>query len=314
MRQSLIMAATAAFVLFGSVPAFADSFEDHMNDGVKYFKDGNYIKAIESFSAAQRIKNIPDIPYNIARSYQKLGDCDNALKYFREYALVDAEKAEKVKPYIEELTSQCGTKTGSIQMRCIPDNAFVYIDSNELVQCNGIYELGVGSHSLKFMADGYVDENRTVEIVQDSRKTVVVDMVAQSGNRASDMMASSNAGTNGDTAAAGESGEGAPLTPLFWGGVGTAGGGLLFSVIGVSMVATSHRVITYNKKTFYERSTPKLVGGGVMAGIGLAALTAGVTVLVVERIKVKNGTNSVAVVPSIAVTPDAASAGVAITF
>lgn len=325
-KHSLLIAAAASLFFLGSLPAYADSgsFEAYMNDGVRYFKNGNYIKAIESFTHAQEIKNIPDIPYNIARSYQMLGDCSNALKYFREYALVDAEKASKVKGYIEELNAQCGTKVGSLQMRCIPDDTVVYIDNNGAVQCNGIYELEVGEHSLRFVSNGYVEENRRIDIEENSRKSVVIDMVSNAGVSASDSLGTHESGRTNESSksetVSNVSGESvstvndAPLTKLFWSGIGTSGGGLLFSIIGVSMVATSHREITYNKKTFYERSTSKLVGGGVMAGIGLAALTAGVTILVIDRIKAKNGSYSTNVVPSISVTPDSASAGVAFTF
>ncbi|MBO5753607.1 MAG: tetratricopeptide repeat protein, partial [Proteobacteria bacterium] len=145
------------------------SFESLMTKGLEYYKKGsqdpqNYAQAIEYFSAAKKQNPLPDVVYNIARSYHLMGDCENALESYREFAMTSAANANKVKDYISSLSSQCGVKMGSLILKCEPANAVVSIDNAANVACNGTHSLTAGDHSLLITAEGYEPETRKISV------------------------------------------------------------------------------------------------------------------------------------------------------
>lgn len=315
----LALALTCAFAM----PAVAEEdFNSLMTEGVSFFKAGNYVKAIESFQKAQKLDNIPDISYNIARSYQLLGDCDLALKYYREYALTSTENAASVQEHIKTLSEQCGTKTGSLVLKCTPANAMVTIDFDSPVPCNSTYEIKTGEHQLRFTATNYNQETRVIDITENQSRNVVIEL------KPNPNAPKQNASSQNAQAPADEQYDNMPrpfgppphepISKLFWAGIGTSGGGLVFSIAGIAMLATSHREISHNGTSgYYERSTPKLAGGAVMAGIGITAMTAGVILLVVDKFLYRPAPpppEEFSFSPSISITPDAASASLTMTF
>ncbi|HEU0034614.1 MAG TPA: tetratricopeptide repeat protein [Kofleriaceae bacterium] len=75
-----------AFASPGS--AFADARSDaraHYQQGVKLYNGGNYREAIKEFSAAQQIAPADLNNYNLALCYDKLGDPEPAIQYYRAY-------------------------------------------------------------------------------------------------------------------------------------------------------------------------------------------------------------------------------------
>lgn len=77
-----------AFVLVGQTHAFADDRTDartHYQAGVKYYNGGDYRSAIREFSAAQQLLPADLNNYNLALCYDKLGDPDPAVQYYRAY-------------------------------------------------------------------------------------------------------------------------------------------------------------------------------------------------------------------------------------
>ncbi len=63
--------------------------EELSQKGVKAYKDGKFEKAIEYFEQAHAIQAVPNLLYNIARCYEKIGDDDKALEYYDKF-IVDA--------------------------------------------------------------------------------------------------------------------------------------------------------------------------------------------------------------------------------
>jgi len=77
-----------AFVLVGRTPAFADDRTEartHYQAGVKYYNGGDYRSAIREFSAAQQLLPADLNNYNLALCYDKLGDPEPAVQYYRAY-------------------------------------------------------------------------------------------------------------------------------------------------------------------------------------------------------------------------------------
>jgi len=77
-----------AFVLVGRTHAVADDRTEartHYQAGVKYYNGGDYRSAIREFSAAQQLLPADLNNYNLALCYDKLGDPEPAVQYYRAY-------------------------------------------------------------------------------------------------------------------------------------------------------------------------------------------------------------------------------------
>lgn len=107
MRRLVLAAALLALPL----SAHADPKDDarrHFAAGMQAAKSGDYEGALDRFLAAQAAYPHPVTLYNIARSYQDLGDLENALINYRLVRAADPSKAADVDPIIAVLAAQLG--------------------------------------------------------------------------------------------------------------------------------------------------------------------------------------------------------------
>lgn len=313
------------------------SFESLMTKGLEYYKKGsqnsqNYAQAIEYFSAAKKQNPLPDVVYNIARSYHLMGDCENALESYREFAMTSAANANKVKDYISSLSSQCGVKMGSLNLKCEPANAVVSIDNAANVACNGTHSLKAGDHSLLITAEGYEPETRKISVSSNNipanvsvtmRAFVVNDPEANStGEVATTEDGMSESSSRVITENADERGGTYKPGGMFWGGVGTAGAGILMMIGGGIAIGNSHRYVEYvsngGNYSFYERNSRLLKGGSAILGIGAAASLIGVSLIIVDVLLNNNSDDednqAVRFTPAISFDAESASAGFTMTF
>ncbi|MBA3464729.1 MAG: hypothetical protein H0T46_32650 [Deltaproteobacteria bacterium] len=86
--RMLFIALALAFVGASGSPAFADTRSEartHYQAGVKFYAGGDYRSAIREFSAAQQLMPADLNNYNLALCYDKLGDAEPAMQYYRAY-------------------------------------------------------------------------------------------------------------------------------------------------------------------------------------------------------------------------------------
>jgi hypothetical protein len=86
--RMLFIALALAFVGASASPAFADDRSEartHYQAGVKFYAGGDYRSAIREFSAAQQLAPADLNNYNLALCYDKLGDAEPAVQYYRAY-------------------------------------------------------------------------------------------------------------------------------------------------------------------------------------------------------------------------------------
>ena len=155
------------FVLLTTATASADDFEKIVAEGFKHYNDGDFDGAIEKFFEAKFIKDEPELIYNIARSYDKKGECISAQKHYEQFlARGDApeETMEKARGHLERL-GVCSTE-GTLSLACAPAESTVTIDGNPLGPC-AQYQLEQGTHVLIVQAEGYKPINREVVINPD---------------------------------------------------------------------------------------------------------------------------------------------------
>jgi len=95
--------------------AYADSRTDartHYQTGVKLYNGGDYKGAIREFSAAQQLMPADLNNYNLALCYDKLGDPDPAIQYYR--AFLDKQPGSDKKAEIEASISRLEAAAKSV--------------------------------------------------------------------------------------------------------------------------------------------------------------------------------------------------------
>ncbi len=93
-----LRAATGAvafvFLMFVCVPTTAwaqvsasdqEAAKAHFLAGSSYYESANYSDAVKEFNEAYRLSKRPDLLYNIALGYERLGDFDNAISTLKRY-------------------------------------------------------------------------------------------------------------------------------------------------------------------------------------------------------------------------------------
>ena len=66
-------------------PMIAREARTHYQAGVKVYSSADYRSAIQEFSAAQQLVPADLNNYNLALCYDKLGDAEPAIQYYRAY-------------------------------------------------------------------------------------------------------------------------------------------------------------------------------------------------------------------------------------
>ncbi|MFW5966026.1 MAG: tetratricopeptide repeat protein [Persicimonas sp.] len=119
MRQLLLASIVIVVSLTGLAgAAFADEGEDLSAEeraekvealaaeGAEAYKAENYDEAIGLFEEAYEVEPVPNLLYNIAKSYEKKEEYDRAVEYYREFAIspdVDADARATAIERIESL-------------------------------------------------------------------------------------------------------------------------------------------------------------------------------------------------------------------
>jgi tetratricopeptide (TPR) repeat protein len=77
----------------------------HFEAGARYYQEGKYAEAIAEFEEIRKIKDTPNLDYNIARANDRLGNTDAALVAYRRYltAASEARDAAEIRARIEVL-------------------------------------------------------------------------------------------------------------------------------------------------------------------------------------------------------------------
>src|SRR5207249_7315411 len=105
-----------AFGVAGATRAWADDpraqERTHYPPGVKLYGAGNYKDAIGEFSTAQQVMPADLNNYNLALCYDKLGDAEPAIQYYKEYLnkVPNADKRSEIEASIARLEAAVKSK------------------------------------------------------------------------------------------------------------------------------------------------------------------------------------------------------------
>lgn len=336
----------AALMLPAPILAQSDEFSQLMTEGIRLYREASsdpskYERAIEAFLKAKQIDPIPDITYNIARSYHMLGNCPSALSNYREYevAVKKVGGGKDVTEYINVLALQCGQEMGTITLRCTPVDSTVSIDNERPVACTGTHRVKSGERRLVFVAPDQSSSSRMVTVSTNSNIDLDIRLNDPNLRQPSYPRYPTPAQTLPPVASQTRPDievvkNGTPIAApvralgdrkLFWAGIGTTSGGAVFSILGGVLIGVADKkfdgwcVKDNNGKeicpSIYERNTATYNAGIAFTTIGAVAAAAGITMLIIDAVWDNDARKSVAyITPSASFGEDSASFGLSLTF
>ncbi|MEQ8458334.1 MAG: hypothetical protein RLO52_26790 [Sandaracinaceae bacterium] len=87
-------------------PAQVEQARELFVQGSQHYQAGRLDQALESFLAAWRAVPSPELAYNVARTYERMGEAQRGIEFYRHYlrrAAPDAAEREEVEGRIREL-------------------------------------------------------------------------------------------------------------------------------------------------------------------------------------------------------------------
>ena len=135
MRKIIII---ILFLIFSTVPAFTQEVSNEArleyNEGIDYYKLGQYDKALAAFRRAVSISpDYIDAYYNLGSILEYLKQYDQALNAFKQIILRDPEDYESIYK-AAVLASQIGDNASAIEyLKLIPKNSSVEPQARQLI-------------------------------------------------------------------------------------------------------------------------------------------------------------------------------------
>lgn len=140
-------------------------------EGDKLFQQELYAAAIENFKKAQALVPHPNILYNIARAYEKLGDAVNCVKGYDEYVglykTLNSGKEPSDIVDVRASVAKCRLlMRPEITVGSDPEGAKVYLDDKTKLLGQTTYKttLDPGKYKLFLVLDGYVPFEESIEV------------------------------------------------------------------------------------------------------------------------------------------------------
>ncbi len=157
-------------------PSSADSYKQHMSNGVKLFNDSNFGAAIAEFEAAYAERPRASPLLNLALCQKSLFQYPKAIAAL-ERALehhgdtMEAEDRTAAATAIRDMR----TLLGYITVEVTPPNALIFVDDEALPPGakDKPLPLGPGKHRLSVRAEGYETAEETVSITSADRDRIV---------------------------------------------------------------------------------------------------------------------------------------------
>ncbi len=163
-RAGLSLVVIWAAVSFQGARLWANTFESVVAEAIKLYVEENYDAAIEKFLAARLIKDDPELVYNIARAYEKKGDCLNARRHyllFLDHARAASQSRTKAEGFLREL-GDCHSES-EVRFVCEPAHAELVIDGAESIPC-GTLSLPPGTYDILISAPGHLSRQVALEV------------------------------------------------------------------------------------------------------------------------------------------------------
>jgi tetratricopeptide (TPR) repeat protein len=166
MRQALVFSFVALLMLPSHVAAQPENLaKNHYLAGKSYYQQGRYTEAIREFEEAHRLSNRPELLYNIAQAYEKLGNLEQAVKFLEQYLEApDLSNRVAAEEHLKNLKARL--KVTGIQITCNELDAIVLLDGDEIgrTPLRGNLLVKPGFHDVKVTKKGYISYSAFVTV------------------------------------------------------------------------------------------------------------------------------------------------------
>jgi hypothetical protein len=164
---SLVTLALAMAILF--VAPFArgaegdNSAKTLFENGARAYQEGRYEDAVDLFLKAYALDPQPELLYNTAQAYERLGDVRNALRCYRDYlrqgpSAQDRSFVETRVSNLERRLREQGVQ--QVSVFTTPAGATVVLDGTEVGKTPWTGEAPSGRHTVVLKLAGYVEEKK----------------------------------------------------------------------------------------------------------------------------------------------------------
>lgn len=135
----------------------------HFRTGATYFAQGEYERALVEFKAAERFTPRPELDFNIARTYERMGDAAHAVQYYRKYLELRPDASDRAET--EEALTRLSRRVCSLKVTSGPDVA-VRLDGEPVqLPADGVLAVTAGPHVLSATRAGFLPREVPVRAV-----------------------------------------------------------------------------------------------------------------------------------------------------
>ncbi len=183
-RLLCITFAATFFLFLGNLSAQEKTFGELVGEAKTAYDGGEYSKAVDLLLAANRLQPNSRLLLNVARSYDKAGDCKNSLGYYGAFQRSDAEQSLKDTAQAEADAIQCDTfdetASGRTLFKSQPSGATVTMDGETLgVTPFEKVQIPTGIHTFVFSLEGKKDEEKKLQLTVGKDLTIEQRLVDQ---------------------------------------------------------------------------------------------------------------------------------------
>lgn len=163
----------------GAAATARDVSREKFQEGVRAFEAGRYKDALDALLEADRALHMPVFSYNIAITYDAMGDVASALRWYRGYLreLPTAEDRADTSKRISALESaleQRGIQQVTVLSR--PDGATVSVDGNPVGVTPWTGELHPGRHRIALTMSGRQSIEKLFDLQAHRSQDVSIDL------------------------------------------------------------------------------------------------------------------------------------------
>lgn len=229
--------------------------------GVKAYAEARYHEAADCFLDSNRIYPNPQMAFNVAKAYDKVGHDAGALSHYREYLrrVPDASDRAEVSLRIRDLEAALGRR-GLQQLSILsePEGATVSIDGRPVGITPWTGETWPGRHRIRLELDGYLTTSDIIKL--DAHRSSEAEV---SLTRSIDPQTAALARSQGDTRA--------EIRPLTWVALGT-GVLALGTALAIEMASSDQTGLSGGAAFFTGAGVAGSALGGVMLYFDLNGL------------------------------------------
>jgi len=155
----------------------------HYQRGSEAYSVGRYAEAIKELEEAYRLSGESVLLYNIAKSYEKLGEYEEAVRHYRDYVdltpTVSEEDRKEVERTIKELEEKRVAALPELTVRSTPEGATLYLDEKDKVAGTTPYKARIepGQHKIYLEKKGFLPVEHPFKMPADEPH--VVDLTLQ---------------------------------------------------------------------------------------------------------------------------------------